>query len=59
MAGIILLLFRGLILRPVSVIAEALETPAGATPPSLPKPGAAAELDRLIRAAARTREAAP
>ncbi|MGX9963831.1 cache domain-containing protein [Roseomonas sp. F4] len=59
LAGIILLLFRGLVLRPVSIIAEALEAPGGATPPSLPKPGAAPELDRLIRAAARTREPAP
>ena len=59
LAGIILLLFRGLVLRPVSIIAEALEAPAGATPPSLPKPGASPELDRLIRAVARTREPAP
>jgi hypothetical protein len=59
LAGIILLLFRGLILRPVAIIADALEAPAGAAPPNLPKPGASPELDRLIRAAARTREPTP
>lgn len=54
--GIILLLYRGLLLRPVATLAEAVEGLGTETAIALPKTGTAAALDRLIRAVQQQRQ---
>jgi hypothetical protein len=55
--GIILLLFRGLLLRPVAILADAVEALDSDKVVELPRPGTAAALDRLILAIQRQRTA--
>jgi hypothetical protein len=53
--GIILVVFRGLVLRPVATIAAALETAGSAKPTEMPKPGSLTEVNALIAAANKLR----
>ena len=53
--GIILVMFRGLVLRPVAAIAAALDSADSAKPVELPKPGSLTEVNALIAAVKRLR----
>ena len=53
---IVLVLFRGLVLRPVDTLAKAAAGLAAGTAAELPKPGGIEELNRLIAALAKLKD---
>lgn len=56
LVAVIILVFRGMVLRPVAAVAKAVDAMAGAPAAELPKPGTVEEVNALIAAVKRLRD---